>query len=447
MALKTAKSEIVDLFIKFGADLTIVDQTNHQSALYQSIILDGAPHPISNLILNHGIRKFPDYHAYYSVLKCVIQGDVEGLRKTILKKRVSDINFYHLQGESPLSYAVVLNKVEVVKILLKKFAANVNRFHPTPLLNVAIKFQCDVEIIELLLESGAQPDVKDKFIETWSNSLNLACQYGKSVEVFKLIFTALKGEVSLSNVQTQETLLRFAMKNQQTNKIFKELIKNVKKRRVLRKITSSRWKCNLNSSNCKRLLMVIKSKKGIKLTRGVDYNGFPVVLSDHGLKYPCPVMVYLTKLRRLNGTLNSPVVRMLDHTQTLTYKYPHSYGTSEDWNLELEKLKSVIINWATNITLYDFIFIKSKEIARYAGNSILERIWKAGEELKFKRNYPYFGSFLNKKYKLALRKREAQNLAQIFLETCTGLYLHNELCDSIFELFGITFLETLEIKD
>lgn len=81
----------------------------------------------------------------------------------LLIQRGADVNLGELKGPSFLQSAIVLGSIEHVNVLLKA-GADVNYIHPidggTPLIDAA---SIGVpEIIRLLIESGADPRVKDK---------------------------------------------------------------------------------------------------------------------------------------------------------------------------------------------------------------------------------------------------------------------------------------------
>lgn len=371
-----------------------------------------------------------------------------------MKTEVSDVKFSHLLGESPLSLAVFMNKLDAVKILLNK-GANVNRQHPTQLLHDAIKSHCHPKIIKLLLQAGANPNL---YVEaggknTYSiNALHVACEHGRDFEVVNIILKSKFINFYASDSRffsriAVENIYHFAVKNPFTTKILDQLL-------IQNLIEPKKWMnlypspldpcftCTVDASTCKALLIFIKHN--IESRKGTG--GWPVVLTQHGHKYPCPVIAYYKKLQLLNcNELGFPLKKLTSRLDNKVYEHPNKNGTEKDWKEEISRMKNVTICVLPKVTLHDFMFLKSQRISRYERNGVLAEIFKNGGSKGFEQDYPYFGFVLNRNYQEALEKGALLKLSQEFLEFVIKARLPDDVSETIFKFFGQNFLKTLQI--
>ena len=173
--------EITNLLLQKGADVNIKQNTYTMTEdQLPSYLKQFISKPAKTIIV--GGR---------SALHLAVFKDDMDLIDTLLAKG-ANIDAVDAQGETPLSHAVIDGQIEIIKLLLSK-GANVNiknhEFGMTPLhLAVIIPFDCKTEIINLLLEHGAD-------IDAVTNKGDTAIQYAANYfaanhsEIVKLLIS------------------------------------------------------------------------------------------------------------------------------------------------------------------------------------------------------------------------------------------------------------------
>lgn len=78
---------------------------------------------LAEIILKQGIENMPDHRNYYDFCKQVIDGvHISDIDNFVKERTIDDVDFETFDGETPLQFAVVTNRPDLVTHLLKKGA-------------------------------------------------------------------------------------------------------------------------------------------------------------------------------------------------------------------------------------------------------------------------------------------------------------------------------------
>lgn len=131
-ACRDGSLDIVDLLCKFGADLTIPSEEGYTSLIFECVkgsdSFKKSPE-VGKILLKHAIHmndriNAAEYREYYQFCKYIVKDNLTSVKK--MAAYVKDVDFSNIKAETPLHYAVVLNRLEIAKFLLKR-GANPNK--------------------------------------------------------------------------------------------------------------------------------------------------------------------------------------------------------------------------------------------------------------------------------------------------------------------------------
>lgn len=116
----------VENLLKSGVDITHTSKRG-ESILGSAVLgmfLTKRDRQIVDLLLEHGCQLDGLYREYYNFCKSIIKGDIETF-EDILKK-LESVDFDRIRGETPLYFAVVANRLPMVKALVDKKKARID---------------------------------------------------------------------------------------------------------------------------------------------------------------------------------------------------------------------------------------------------------------------------------------------------------------------------------
>ena len=174
IAAANGSIEIVELLLKHGSDVNITDADGN-TALY-----DGIEHSYRTATL-----RYSDKIKATSNAKSVVD---------ILLENRADVNILNKCGETPLYRAVSMGLLDVVSKMLQTYGGNPNT--PSPYKNtlVAACEKRNVELVDVLLKNGADPNLASERHQYSSSICRLplcvAVKQGTSDEIITLLIKA-----------------------------------------------------------------------------------------------------------------------------------------------------------------------------------------------------------------------------------------------------------------
>lgn len=482
MAFELMLPDMVKLLFVYKANLKNA-RKNSQSALWFVMATpikqsDQAKKiMILDLILQNGMMtSYGLQGEYYKFCKAILNNDFRALKR--LLSIVKDVNFRGIEAESPLEFAVYLNQLNIVQLLLEKGAIpdqneNFNRRSALILsienknlkmVELLLKFKADVNF--LAFDSGCTP----LFLAT-----SLANDFG--ADVMRLLFrqnvqvnrlsrhynhfeTALHRACGDDFFEGMKLLLKNGAKVDAKNSWgqtpllfvcgFDDGLKHIK---ILLRYGASVTAVDDERSSILHLVSdnpeinVLKYVISLAVHEGVDINA----KNEYGVTpthmIPCGNLVeflkngadlniqlgndqyidhYCTVEENMHNDLECPAQEYVQRQRFLGYQVENpcfqnffiGNDLSEFYQRELNELKDWIIAWSPKITLYNVLFMPRSLLVRYSINQNLrEAFVKCNND--FESQYPYFGSILNVQYRQGINRevliRSAKsNLQKVF---------------------------------
>jgi ankyrin repeat protein len=163
IASRCNNNEIVDLLIDNGAD---VNKTNHHYDTALTWAVYNGNFLITSTLINAGANTNVAYENGDTPLITAIKRGFVDIVKLLLNTNCN-VNQSNKDKQTPLAIAANFNKKEIVKLLIDKGAElnNVDENNNDTVLNWAV-FLGYTDIVELLLNADANPDIPDKFGRT-----------------------------------------------------------------------------------------------------------------------------------------------------------------------------------------------------------------------------------------------------------------------------------------
>lgn len=95
------------------------------------------------------------------------------------------------------------------------------------------------------------------------------------------------------------------------------------------------------------------------------------------------------------------------------------------YRMELEMMKTFLIDVNPTLTLYDFLFLRVDKIMNYTNNSNLTRLYKdCNQNLEYR--FPHYGHILNLKFRRAAARKEMINAMENILKLVLGVEIPKE---------------------
>lgn len=173
IAAEKCSTQLEEILVSNNADLTSVNNFGHTPLFLAEETFRKGRKKFVKILLRKGRRlsgkNYKHYKSYYRLCEKIIRGSVYSYKK-FLRNQDLDVDFTQINGvESPLMFAVLKGRFDIVKNLVDA-GANVNfrkNGKGESALHLAAKYN-QIEIMSFLLESGADPNctISDAYLWT-----------------------------------------------------------------------------------------------------------------------------------------------------------------------------------------------------------------------------------------------------------------------------------------
>lgn len=480
-------SELIRMLCKFGGTILRRNSCfNQHTGLYSALlhVTRNSKPAIFKVILDHDCL-------FYQLCSAIETGDHQTFQSLLIE--IDDIEFSNMNEITPLRFSVIRNKLQFVKILLDK-GANPNA-QETPnipsILQSAVEEKCE-EIVEILLEYGADVNYCPQNCPTpvilaakrgYSEILKILLKYNPNINFrAQTGYNALDYACQLRRAECVDLLLQFgADPNAETVSGSTVLLFAVKRKstRILRSLL--KWGANPSLLTL-QLACFFRSKEVVdlllKFGKSLDVNyqdesgrtllfGCPKQIScakaclliENGAKlditdkdgcYPklmekckcedkdCPLIEHFRKLRLLGFFLdprnfsNQRIERVLKETEIINPAHVE----------ELDRLAEIVICWYPRRSLFDVLFMKEHDLAKYSKNVVMDGIYEEADD-DFRNKFPVYGFILNRTYKKLLEVRDIFENAKNIFPCIIGCILADHIVENIFFPLDILKVQAL----
>ena len=235
--------DCANFLIKRGVDVNHVNPRSHNTCLHAAAIVNAVD--AARLVLNNGGNlNVPTNEFVEPVLHCAIRHQSEAVVELFLERGADVTQRNHL-GETPLHVACAVQSVHCAKLLLSKTETDVmavDQKHRTPLHFAVMNTVSSVQLVELLLENGANANVPD---ESGLTALHIAALNEQMHSVESIIWSG--ADVSATTNKGITALNIIVKKIPETMSVFrKRLDASIRLKRPSRQNREFEMKLDLN---------------------------------------------------------------------------------------------------------------------------------------------------------------------------------------------------------
>lgn len=393
---------------------------------------------VVDLIVVHGSENSVKYKEFYKLCQCIVENDEQ--TANYLLDNIEDVDFCAMKEITPLRFAVAKNRPNFVKVLTNKGAG----VHAQEFLKILPIFQQAIndyvlfwenfEILEILLKCGADPNYR--LGKSSITALHFVCKFGdaKATEIL-LSFGAHLNVLD----KYGSNVLIYAADNEISTDPLEFLLK------------LGIFDVNYSDNNGRtalfgRLDSISCANKGLLLKYGAridiqDKQGrYAQLLCNCDDEYECPVIQYFRELKflgyQVDDTLIIKVFSAMEEHLIAEAQYSDS-----DYVTESEQLKNIIVCTNPRYSFFDLLFLKKKDLTKFAHNEIISQIFQDSGE-NFETNFPHFGHILNRIVHKLNKKRNLLSDTRTSLSNVVGTRVPLIIVDKV-----ISNLENYEIEN
>lgn len=473
LAISTGTPELVIAFLEHKPNMMNINQKGDSALMWalrcyeisefdakywgrhRTVSCKKVLYSILEYLLNSGEQ---EHMSYYKLCEAIICDDVE--RVKLILSKVEDVNFSKLKVEIPLEFAVVSNNLDIAKVLLESGMSpdpdeNLNRKSLLVIcINSGHKKLEKVEMLELLLKYKAKlpEDIlymacTQKFWDcavvltkysadvNWFHSsgetpFHIACQYA-DIETLKVMVE--HGANLLLRNKIGKTVLHIAAQNLKSYAEHCDSFSYIAYLVISQGLLDANVKdafgytpLYMGKNCCTNFLLLLKMGADFNEITTVEYS--PTHSNCKSVR--CSVFDFLQRLQLLGYNIRQsrPIIN-INPSLLLTC------------NQELELLRSSVISWTPRATLYNVLFMKRNEMARFSNNENLKNFFDECHK-DFEIRYPKFGSMLNVQYRQGLKRRVLLDLGKTSLAELLGTRVPEDSGEQILEYLNNTELQS-----